>query len=139
MLIVALLLVALAEVSVQQCTTEFERVETIVRGLIEGTDATITINRTTYNCLSASPTVNGAYASASVSILYGRSNSPNQLQGVRYNLKCVNNQWTPIYSSTAVLINGRTRVDCANCLDQTVNEDHCTCKSWYYYLVLCVK
>jgi len=132
MLIVTLLLAALAEVSVQQCTIESERFEAIARDLIaETTNVTnqnIAINRTMYNCLSASPTVTGVYTSISVSILYITSDSPNQLRGVRYNLKCENNQWSPIDSSMAVLIDGGTRVDCASCLDQTVNENHCTRK-----------
>ena len=124
-----LVVASLVGVSLQQCTTE--RFEAIAANTIETTlqIQDISINRISYNCLSPSLTVNDTYTSMSVSVLYSSSNSPNQSRGIRYNVKCEDDQWSVIDSDTmSVLIGGVTRVDCASCLDQTVNTDHCTRK-----------
>ena len=126
-----LLLGSLVGVSVQQCT--IERIEAIAANTTETTlqIQDVSINRISYNCLSPSPTINGTYTSMSVSMLYTSSNSPNQSRGIRYNVKCEDDRWSVVDSDTAgisVMIDNVTRVDCASCLDQTVNDDHCTRK-----------
>ena len=125
------LLVALVGVSVQQCTIErFEDVTALdTLQTTEVTDAsqTFTINRTIYNCLSTSQTI-GVYNSMSVSILYIRSDTPNQLREVRYNMVCNNGNWARVGQQSIALVSSDTRHNCSACTDQTVNDYHCTRK-----------
>ena len=127
-----LLLATMVGVTMQQCTrTRFAAIASTTIMATTDTTQNITINQITYNCLSASSAANnGTYASMSVSILYSESNSPNQLHGIRYNLNCRNDEWYVSSSSVVTLIGGTTRVNCSSCLDQTVNEYHCSRK--YY-------
>ena len=125
-----LLLVTLVGVSVQQCTVErFENVTALdTLQTAEATD-TIIINRTIYNCLATSQTI-GVYNSMSVSILYIRSDTPNQLREVRYNMVCdMNGDWRRIGELPTALMSSDTRRNCSACTDQAVNEYHCTRKS----------
>ena len=127
-----LLLASLVGVSIQQCTTE--RFEAIAANTIETTlqIQNISINRISYNCLSPSPTINGTYTSMSVSVLYISSSSPNQSRDIRYTVNCEDDQWSVVDSDTmSVMIGSVTRVDCESCLDQTVNDDHCTRKYFH--------
>lgn len=120
-------LASLVGVSLQQCTTE--RFEATAANTTETTlqIQNISINRITYNCLSPSPLANNTYTSMSVSLLYSSSNNPNQSRDIRYSVKCEDDQWSVVDSDTmSALIDSATRVDCASCLDQTVNDDHCT-------------
>ena len=145
-----LLLVILVGVSVQQCT--IERFEDVVAlDTLQSTEATdfsqqtFTINRTIYNCLSTSQTI-GVYNSVSVSILYIRSDTPNQLREVRYNMQCSNGNWARDGQQSTALVSSDTRHNCSACTDQTVNDYHCTrelhimprhtCRS--HDLVLCI-
>ena len=90
-----LLLVAMVRASVQQCTTAgFQNIALDTVLSTETTDAnqTFTINGTIYNCLSTSQTI-GVYNTMSVSVLYVRSDTPNELRDVRYNMRCIGNAW----------------------------------------------
>ena len=130
-----LLLVSLVGVSVQQCT--IARFEGVIAAdtlqAAEATDAsqTIAINRTIYNCLSTSQTI-GVYNSMSVSILYIRSDTPNQLREVRYNMQCSNGNWARVGQQSTALVSSDTRHNCSACTDQTVNDYHCTRESHSY-------
>ena len=131
-----LLLSTLVGVSVQQCTPEgFNALDTV-----ESTEASpdanaiITIDSTFFNCLSTSEIV-GIYNSMSVSVLFVQSNDPNNTREIRYNMLCMNNVWKRAGMSRPALRSNETRRDCAQCLNQTVNEDHCTRKS--YCIVNC--
>ena len=122
-----LLLVALAGVGAQ-CT--IEGFQNIVIELLQSTVATdfgqtFSVNRTIYNCLSTSQTI-GIYNSMSVSVLYIRSDTPNQLRDVRYNMQCVGNNWLRAGQQSTALISSDTRRNCSDCIDQTVNDYHCT-------------
>ena len=124
-----LLLATLVEVSVQQCTTEgFENM--IALDTLQNTEATdagqtFTINRTIYNCLSTSQTI-GVYNSMSVSILYIRSDTPNQLRDTRYNMVCSTGNWARVGQQPTALMSSDTRRNCSACTNQTVNDYHCT-------------
>ena len=126
------LLVTLVGVSIQQCTIErFEDV-TVLDTLqsTEATDAsqTFTINTTIYNCLSTSQTIS-VYNSMSVSILYNRSDTPNQLREVRYNMVCNNGSWFRFGEKSDAFESNDTRRNCSACTNQTVNDYHCTRES----------
>ena len=126
------LLVALVGVSIQQCTIErFEDVtvlDTIQTTEVTDANQTFTVNRTIYNCLSTSQTI-GVYNSMSVSILYIRSDAPNQLRKVRYNMLCANGNWARVGQQSTALMSNDTRRNCSACTNQTVNDYHCTCES----------
>ena len=128
-LIFLCLLAALVGVSVQQCTIErFEDVaalDTIQSTEATDFDQTFTINRTIYNCLSTSQTI-GVYNSMSVSILYIRSDTPNQLRDTRYNMLCANGNWARDGQQSSALMSSDTRHNCSACTDQNVNDYHCT-------------
>ena len=127
-----LLLVVLIGFSVQQCTIEeFEDITAVdTLQSTEATDAsqTFMINRTIYNCLSTSQTIS-VYNSMSVSILYIRSDTPNQLREVRYNMLCSNGNWSHVGQQSTALVSDDTRRNCSDCTDQTVNDYHCTRES----------
>ena len=127
-----LLLVFLIGYSVQQCTLHVFEDTTAINTLqaTEATDAsqTITINRTIYNCLSTSQTI-GVYNSMSVSILYIRSDTPNQLREVRYNMQCSNGNWARVGQQSTALVSNDTRRNCSACTNQAVNDYHCTRES----------
>ena len=84
------------------------------------------ITSTYYNCLSRSDT-SDHYSSMSVSILYIRSDDPNNTHEVRYNLQCNNSVWEIVGNQSTALRSNNTRY-CDDCTDQTVNEYHCTGK-----------
>ena len=101
--------------------------------ILQGTEAsdanqTFMINRTIYNCLSTSQTI-GIYNSMSVSILYIRSDTPNQLRDVRYNMVCSNSNWARGGQQSTAFMSSDTRHNCSACTDQAVNNYHCTRKS----------
>ena len=127
-----LLLATLVGVSVQQCTIErFENITAL--DTLQSTEATdagqiFTINRTIYNCLSTSQTI-GVYNSMSVSILYIRSDAPNQLRDIRYNMQCNNGNWARVGQQSTALMSSDTRHNCSACTDQVVNDYHCTRES----------
>ena len=127
-----LLLVVLIGFSIQQCTIEEFEDTTAVDTLqsTEATDVTQTfmINRTIYNCLSTSQTIS-VYNSMSVSILYIRSDTPNQLREVRYNMLCSHGNWSRVGQQSTALMSDDTRRNCSACTDQTVNDNHCTRES----------
>ena len=122
------LLAALVGVSVQQCTIQrFEDVTTIdILQTSELTSANFTINRTIYNCLSTSQTI-GVYNSMSVSILYIRSDIPNQLRDIRYNMVCFNGDWLRFREESTAFMSSNTRRNCSACTNASVNDYHCTC------------
>jgi len=126
-----LILTTLIGVSVQQCTIEgFNVLDTV-----ESTEASpegngnISINSTFFNCLSTSEII-GIYNSMSVSVLFVLSNDPNTIREVRYNMECIDDVWKRVGMVRAALRSNETRRNCALCLNQTVNEDHCTRKSY---------
>jgi len=121
------LLTFLVGVRSQQCTIDNFQAAAI--NMINSTEAsnaneTITINSAYFNCLSRSDT-SDHYSSMSVSILYIRSDSPNNTHEVRYNLQCNNSMWEIVGNQSTALRNNNTRY-CDVCTDQTVNEYHCT-------------
>ena len=125
-----LILAGLVNVSMQQrCTTE--SFETNAANTTEEIlqIQNVSIIRIFYNCLSpASPATNDAYTSMSVSVFYISSDQPRD---IRYNVKCESDQWFVVVSapgSADVMTGNVTRVDCASCLDQIINDDHCTRK-----------
>ena len=124
-----LLLVALVEVSVQQCTIEgFENIALDTVQATEGNidfSQTFAINRTIYNCLSTSQTI-GVYNSISVSVLYIRSGTPNQLRDVRYNMRCISNAWGRAGQQSVAFLSNDTRENCSDCTNSAVNDYHCT-------------
>ena len=126
-----LLLVGLVNVSIQECTTEM--FEMNVPSIIETTQnvQNVSVSRITYNCLAPSSLTTGSYTSMSVSIMYNVSENSTQSQDVRYNMKCESGQWSVFNTSTSVMIDGSERMNCASCLDQTMNDDHCTRKYIY--------
>ena len=127
-----LLLVAVVGVSAQQCTVErFEDVTALdTLHATEATDAnqTFTVNRTIYNCLATSQTI-GVYSSMSVSILYIRSDTPNQLKDIRYNMLCSNGSWARVGQQSTALVSDDTKYSCSDCTDQAINDYHCTRES----------
>ena len=123
------LLAALVGISVQQCTIEgFEgmtALDTVQSSEANDASQTFTINRTIYNCLSTSQII-GVYDSMSVSILYIRSDTPNQLRDVRYNMFCNNGNWANGGRQPDAFMSSDTRRNCSACIDQNVNDYHCT-------------
>ena len=122
-----ILISVLAGVSHQQCILDqFVRNASYIVNSGEAAkhNYTVTINSTYYNCLSKSETSNH-YSSMSVSLLYTRSDNPNNTHEVRYNLQCKNNVWEIVGSQSTALRNNNTTY-CEDCTDQTVNEFHCT-------------
>ena len=122
-----LLLVALAGVSAQ-CT--IERFQNNAIDLLQSTEATdfgqtFSINRTIYNCLSTSQMI-GVFNSMSVSILYTRSDTPNRLREIRYNMLCSGSIFLRAGQQSTALVSSDTRHNCSDCTSQTVNEYHCT-------------
>ena len=122
-----LLLTSLVDVSVPQCTIEdfTSNVVNMVNSTnISDNNQSFTINSTYYNCLSRSD-ISDHYSSMSVSILYIRSDDPNNIHEVRYNLQCNNSVWGIVRNQLTALRKNNTRY-CEDCTDQTVNEYHCT-------------
>ena len=122
-----LLLAALTGVSAQ-CT--IERFQNNAIDLLQSTEATdfgqtFSINRTIYNCLSTSQMI-GMLNSMSVSILYFRSDTPNRLREIRYNMLCSGSIFLRAGQQSTALVSNDTRLDCSDCTSQTVNEYHCT-------------
>ena len=115
-------------VSLQQCTLDMFRrnVSHNILNSFETTwrDPSINITSTYYNCLSRSDT-SDHYSSMSVSILYIRSDDPNNTHEVRYNLQCINRVWEIVGNQSTALRNNYTRY-CDDCTDQTVKGCHCT-------------
>ena len=114
-------------VSLQQCTLDmFRRNASHILNSFETTwhDPSINITSTYYNCLSRSDT-SDHYSSMSVSILYIRSDDPNNTHEVHYNLQCNNSVWEIVGNQSTALRSNNTRY-CDDCTDQTVNEYHCT-------------
>ena len=124
-----LLVVAVLGTGVRaQCTIEgFQNISIDLLQSTVATDfgQTFSVNRTIYNCLSTSQMI-GVYNSMSVSILYIRSDAPNQLRDVRYNMRCIGNNWGRVGQQSTALISSDTRRNCSSCIDQTVNDYHCT-------------
>ena len=113
----------LIEISIQQCSiNDFKVVVRIFTNLTEQADAEI--NSIYYNCLTRSDT-SDHYSSMSVSILYIRSDNPNNIHEVRYNLQCNNSVWEIVGNQSTALRNNNTRY-CESCTDQNVNENHST-------------
>ena len=125
-----LLLVDLARVSIQQCTIEvFE--DSIALDILQATETTesnqnFVINRTIYNCLSTSRTI-GIFGSMSVSILYTRSDTPDRLRDVRYDMLCIGSVWMRAGQMLTAFESNDTRTDCSRCLN-VVNDHHCARK-----------
>ena len=121
-----LLLAILVGVSIQQCTIEFQMIAINMINSSEATNVSgsIRITNTYYNCLSLFDT-GDHYSSMSVSVLYIRSSDLNNIHEVRYNLQCNNSVWEIVGNQSTALRNNITRY-CEDCIDQTVNEYHCT-------------
>ena len=126
-----LLLAALARLSIQRCTIEeFEanRVHDLVHSS-ETSEIThnITIREILYNCLATSHTI-GTYGSMSVSILYNRSDTPDKLRNVRYDILCTENIWQRARQVAIVFMSNNTRIDCSNCWagNESDHDHHCT-------------
>jgi len=122
-----ILISVVVRVSYQQCT--LDQFLSNATNIVNSTetvppDLTITINSTYYNCLSRSDTCDH-YSSMSVSILYIRSDDPNNLHEVCYNLQCNNNSvWEIVGNQSTGLRNNNTRY----CEDYTMNEYYCSGK-----------
>lgn len=115
-----ILLPVLAGVSIQQCT--IDNLQSFIRDRAHSRN--FTINSTYYNCLSTSDSGNN-YSSASVSILYTRSNDSMNIKEVRLDLKCNYSAWKIVEKQSSVLRNNNTKY-CEDCTDQNVNMFHCT-------------
>jgi len=115
-----LLLMASIEMSIQQCAIE-ESWSKINNRLFSTSTTTITINSTYYNCLSRSGT-GDHYSSMSVSILYTRSDDPNNMHEVYYNLQCNNNVWE-IFGNQSTAVRNNNTIYCEDC---TMNDYQCT-------------
>ena len=127
---ILLLLAMLMGTTVQHCTIEeFEAIalDTVkTTEIVEAGQIITAINGTFYNCLSTSQTI-GVYNSMSVSILYTRSDTPNRLRDVRYNMACSSDSWLRVGQQSTALTSNDTRRNCSACTDQTINDYHCTC------------
>ena len=126
--IVWILVVVIVNVSIQQCT--IESFTSNATEIVESTETfnssqTVTIDSTYYNCLSLYQII-GHYSSMSVSILYIRSDDPNNIYEVRYNLQCNNSVWEIVGRQSIALRNNITRSSCSDCTDPSINEYHCT-------------
>ena len=118
----SLLVLGLVEVSVQQCDrTEFNVNNQVLSTVISNHNQTITINSIYYNCLSLSQ-IDGLYSSMSVSILYIRSDDPNNTREVHYNLQCKKSKWEIVGDQSTAQRNNNTRY----CEDCSVNDHNCT-------------
>ena len=131
-----LLLTTMVGFSVQQCN--IEGFESIALDLVknsaitsDGNQTITALNDTFYNCLSTSQTI-GLYNSMSVSIFFTRSDTPNQLRDVRYNMVCNNGEWFRLAEQPEGLDSNDTRRNCSACIDQNVNEYHCTRESLHH-------
>ena len=118
-----MLLMAAFEVNTQRCTTKGS-MSKIKDRLSSSSISKITIITTYYNCFSVLDT-SDHYSSMSVSILYIRSDDPDNTHEVRYNLQCNNSVWDVVGNQSTALKSSGT-VYCEDCTDQTVNEYHCT-------------
>ena len=124
-----LLLATLIGITIQQCTIEgFEAIalDTVkTTEIVEAGQNITAINGIFYNCLSTSQTI-GVYNSMSVSIFYTRSDTPDRLRDVRYNMVCSSDSWLRIGQQPNAFTSNGTRRDCSACTNQTVNDYHCT-------------
>jgi len=125
----SLLLATLVEVSIQQCVLEDINVSDLVQTTesygVELTDSdTMHISAIYYNCLSAGQSV-GLYSTASLSVVYNESRS-DTLREVRYNLWCRSERWERVGRTNIALRSNETRTDCYSCIDQSINENHCS-------------
>lgn len=122
---VCLLLISLVRMSIQRCTTEeFDNLKAL--DLIQNTESSetsqnFTIRDIIYNCLATSQII-GIYTSMSVSILYNRSDSPDVLRDVRYNLLCSQGKWHR-YGQHPGAFN-ESRADCYDCVMAVNESDH---------------
>ena len=130
------ILAALVGVSVQQCAVEDLNLLDIVQAA-EASETTgdLSIEAVYYNCLSSSQTV-GRYATMSLSVLFIKANDPNTTSEARYNLNCASpTMWSRVGRNTTALRDNNTRMNCSSCLDQSVNDHHCSRK--YKLLLYC--
>ena len=127
-IVIFMLLMASFGANAQHCTIEGS-MSVIKDASSSFSTATIISTSTYYNCLSRSDT-NDHYSSMSVSILYIRSDDPNNTHEIRYNLQCNNSVWEIVGNQSTALRNNNTRY-CDDCTDQNVNEYHCTGKNKY--------
>ena len=125
------LVAALVRLSIQRCTVEdFEanRVHDLVHSS-ETSEIThnITIREIVYNCLATSHTI-GIFSSMSVSILYNRSDTPEKLRNVRYDIFCTGGTWLRVRQVADVFMGNDTRIDCSNCWagNESDRDHHCT-------------
>lgn len=122
-----LLTSVLVRVSIQQCTRErFER--KIALDLVQVYEESevfynYTITVIIYNCLATSDII-GMYTSMSVSILYTRSHTPDEIRDVRFDMLCMNDVWRRYVQGGTAYTSNTTRTNCSNCYD-TSNDDHC--------------
>lgn len=128
-----LLLAALVlpRVSIQECTME-EFKDKNALDLLQVTelsedDQNFTVQDIIYNCLSTSRII-GLYRSMSVSVLYIRSDTPDQLRDVRYDLWCKNySEWLRYGQHRDGFNSSETRFDCSDCvMDVNISDHHCT-------------
>jgi len=138
----SLMLITLIKVSVQQCVLEDINVLELVLSTEVNTETysstTYNISAIYYNCLSASQSI-GLYSSTSMSVLYNKSGS-DTLKEVRYNLWCMREHWVRVGRTATALRSNDTRTDCYSCINQGVNENHCSGE--FYEIntsVICIK
>jgi len=113
-------LLFLANTSAQQCT--INRFQASITDIVASTEATetFTINSTYYNCLSRS-SISDYYSSMSVSILYIRSDDPNNICEVFYHLQCIDFVWEITERQSTALRDNNT-IYAENCNGQTMND-----------------
>ena len=128
-----LLIAQLVRISTQLCTIE-EFKNNRAHDLVHSSEASevshnITVMKVIYNCLATSHEI-GIYNSMSVSILYIRSDTPDRLRSVRYDVLCQGDTWQRTRQVQTVFMSNNTRYDCANCWGGRINESdpdhHCT-------------
>ena len=111
-----------------QCTLEqFEaQAPELVKDRLSGeTNVDVTINEIYYNCLSTTVRIDD-YSSMSVSVIFNISSNPDEEREIRFNMVCDNNdEWGHLNSNSTALRN-ETRADCYQCIDTTINVNHCS-------------
>ena len=127
-LCILLAALVLPRVSIQECTKE-EFNKTNALDLLQVTessenDQTFKVQNITYNCLSTSRVIE-IYRSMSVSLWYTRSDTPNKIRDVRYNMLCYDGEWQR-YRKHLDGFNSTEITNCSDCMNYNESDHHCT-------------
>ena len=127
-LYILLAALVLPRVSIQECTTK-EFNDTNALDLLQVTessenDQTFTVEDINFSCLSTSRVI-GIYRSMSVSLWYTRSDTPNRIRDVRYNVLCYNGEWQRYGWHQYGFNSSKAKYDCSDCMNNE-SDYHCT-------------